>query len=72
MSEPSTSSKLESKPQGAEGVEDEEEEYAEEAEPILAYTRMKNDITQILQQDSVSCIRAGHKVYIYPSISTSI
>jgi hypothetical protein len=43
-------------------VIDEEDEYAEEAEPILAYTRMKNDVLDILQQDSVSCIKAGHRV----------
>ena len=45
-----------------EGEEEDEEDYAEEAEPILAYTRMKNDINEILQQDSVSCIKAGHRV----------
>lgn len=40
---------------------DEEEEYVE-AEPVLAYSRMKNDINKILQNDSVSCIKADHKV----------
>jgi hypothetical protein len=42
-----------------------EEEYVEEAEPILSYTRMKNDVLKILEQDSVSCIRAGHKVFFF-------
>jgi hypothetical protein len=41
--------------------EEEEEEYAE-AEPVLTYSRMKNDVNEILTQDSVSCIKAGHKV----------
>ena len=41
--------------------EEEEEEYAE-AEPVLTYSRMKNDINEILLNDSVSCIKAGHKV----------
>jgi hypothetical protein len=41
--------------------EEEEEEYAE-AEPVLTYVRMKNDINEILQKDSVSCIKADHKV----------
>jgi hypothetical protein len=44
-----------------EGDEEEEEEYVE-AEPVLAYSRMKNDINKILQNDSVSCIKADHKV----------
>lgn len=46
-------------------AEDEENsegsEYVE-TEPILAYSRMKNDINEILQNDSVSCIKADHKV----------
>ena len=41
---------------------DEEEEEYVEAEPVLAYSRMKNDINKILQNDSVSCIKADHKV----------
>ena len=41
--------------------EGDEEEYVE-AEPVLAYSRMKNDINKILQNDSVSCIKADHKV----------
>ncbi len=45
----------------AEEEEEEEEEYAE-AEPVLTYSRMKNDVNEILTQDSVSCIKAGHKV----------
>jgi hypothetical protein len=46
-----------------EGMEEEDDdEFAEEAEPILAYTRMKNDVLTILEQDSVSCIKAGHRV----------
>ena len=46
----------------AEEEMEDEEEYVEEAEPILSYSRMKNDVLKILEQDSVSCIRAGHKV----------
>lgn len=42
--------------------EEEEEEYTE-AEPVLTYSRMKNDVQDILTQDSVSCIKAGHKVF---------
>lgn len=42
--------------------EEEEEEDYEEAEPVLAYSRMKNDFNEILAKDSVSCIKAGHKV----------
>jgi hypothetical protein len=42
--------------------EEEDEENYEEAEPILAYDRMRNDFLDILQKDSVSCIKAGHKV----------
>jgi hypothetical protein len=45
-----------------EGDEEEEEEEYVEAEPVLAYSRMKNDINKILQNDSVSCIKADHKV----------
>ena len=44
--------------------DDEEEEYAE-AEPVLTYSRMKNDINEILLHDSVSCIKAGHKVRLF-------
>ena len=36
-------------------------EYVE-TEPVLAYSRMKNDINEILLNDSVSCIKADHKV----------
>lgn len=42
---------------------DDEDNY-EESEPILAYIRMKNDVNQILQNDSFSCIKAGHKILI--------
>jgi vacuolar protein sorting-associated protein 41 len=38
-------------------------EYVE-TEPVLAYARMKNDATEILQKDSLSCIRAGHKIIV--------
>jgi hypothetical protein len=44
-----------------EGEQDEDEE-GYEAEPVLAYSRMKNDIEKLMQNDSVSCIKAGHKV----------
>ncbi len=44
--------------------EDEEMEDFEEAEPVLSYTRMKNDFNQILTNDSVSCIKAGSKVIL--------
>ena len=44
-----------------ENEDEEDEEYAE-AEPVLTYSRMKNDINEILLNDSVSCIKAGHKV----------
>lgn len=42
--------------------EGEEEDEFEEAEPVLAYSRMKNDFNDILTKDSVSCIKAGSKV----------
>jgi len=42
--------------------EEEEEEEDDEQEPRLAYSRMKNDINEILKNDSVSCIKANHKV----------
>ncbi len=47
-------------------VEQDEEnlEYIE-IEPVLAYTRMKNDVNEILLKDSVSCIRSDHKVFIF-------
>jgi hypothetical protein len=45
-----------------EEIDDEEEEEYAEAEPVLTYVRMKNDINEILQKDSVSCIKADHKV----------
>jgi hypothetical protein len=45
-----------------EEVDEEEEEEGYEAEPVLAYSRMKNDIEKLMQNDSVSCIKAGHKV----------
>lgn len=46
-----------------EEVEEEEEEsdYAE-AEPVLAYSRIKNDVLGIIEKDSVSCIKADRKV----------
>ena len=49
-----------------ETVEEDEEslEYIE-TEPVLAYTRMKNDIIDILEKDSVSCIRSDHKVFTH-------
>ena len=43
--------------------EEDEEEYAE-AEPVLTYSRMKNDVNDILTNDSVSCIKAGHKIIV--------
>ena len=46
-----------------EDEEEEEEESYAEAEPVLTYIRMKNDINDILQKDSVSCIKADHKVW---------
>lgn len=46
-----------------ENEEEEEEEYIE-SEPVLAYYRMKNSLTEILQNDSVSCIKASHKMLI--------
>ena len=58
-------SNLESKLLDEEEVEDdEEEEEEEEPEPRLAYSRMKNDINEILKSDSVSCIKANYKVVI--------
>ena len=45
-----------------EAVGDEESLEYVETEPVLAYTRMKNDIHEILTKDSVSCIRSDHKV----------
>ena len=56
-------SNLESKLLDEEEVEDDEEEE-EEPEPRLAYSRMKNDINEILKSDSVSCIKANYKVVI--------
>ena len=47
--------------QQEEQVDEEDLEY--ETEPVLAYTRMKNDISEILQKDSASCIRSNHKVW---------
>lgn len=40
---------------------DEESDYAE-AEPVLAYSRIKNDVLSIIENDSVSCIKADCKV----------
>lgn len=57
-------SNLESKLLDEEEVEDDEEEEEEEPEPRLAYSRMKNDINEILKSDSVSCIKANYKVVI--------
>lgn len=49
-----------------EEVEEEEEEEEEsdyaEAEPVLAYSRIKNDVLGIIEKDSVSCIKADRKV----------
>jgi hypothetical protein len=44
-------------------IDEDDDEYVE-AEPVLAYSRMENkmDITQITQDDAVSCIKADHKV----------
>lgn len=50
------------KEKGGEEEEDDDEEEYEEAEPVLAYSRMKNDFVNILAKDSVSCIKAGSKV----------
>lgn len=55
-----------SQPEVEEEEEEEEEDY-EEAEPVLAYSRMKNDFNEILTKDSVSCIKAGSKVTINKS-----
>lgn len=41
--------------------DDDSLEYIE-TEPVLAYSRMKNDIIEIIEKDSVSCIRSDHKV----------
>jgi hypothetical protein len=41
--------------------DDESLEYIE-TEPVLTYTRMKNDVNEIVQADSLSCIRSNHKV----------
>lgn len=46
----------------SENAEEQEEDDYEEAEPVLAYSRMKNDFNEILTKDSVSCIKAGSKV----------
>ena len=51
---------LDEKLDDVEGEGEEEEE--EEQEPRLAYSRMKNDINEILKNDSVSCIKANDKV----------
>jgi hypothetical protein len=47
---------------GGARVEEEGEEEYEEAEPVLAYSRMKNGFNDILATDSVSCMKAGTKV----------
>ena len=49
---------------GEEEEEEEEEEESIESEPILSYARMKNDVLGILNDDSVSCIRAGSKIIV--------
>ena len=54
---------IEEEDDDVEDEEDEEEEEYAEAEPVLTYSRMKNDVQDILTQDSVSCIKAGHKVF---------
>ena len=59
-----------SQPEVEEEEEEEEEEDYEEAEPVLAYSRMKNDFNEILTKDSVSCIKAGSKVIINKSPKT--
>jgi hypothetical protein len=41
--------------------DDESLEYIE-TEPVLTYTRMKNDVNEIVQSDSLSCIKSNHKV----------
>ena len=53
---------VEDEEQGEEEDDDEDEEEYAEAEPVLTYSRMKNDVNDILTNDSVSCIKAGHKV----------
>jgi hypothetical protein len=35
-----------------------------ETEPVLTYSRMKNDVSEILKNDSVSCIRTDHKILV--------
>jgi len=45
-------------------AEDEESLEYIEAEPVLTYILMKNDITEIVQKDSVSCIRASHRFLV--------
>jgi len=44
-------------------VDEDSLEYIE-AEPVLTYILMKNDIIDILQKDSVSCIRSSHKFLV--------
>ena len=53
---------LDEKLDDVEGEGEEEEEEEEEQEPRLAYSLMKNDINEILKNDSVSCIKANDKV----------
>ncbi|RMZ96279.1 vacuolar sorting-associated 41 -like protein [Brachionus plicatilis] len=45
-------------------IEDEEESDYAEAEPVLAYSRIKNDVLGIIESDSVSCIKADRKFLI--------
>lgn len=51
-------------PEADEEEEEEEESDYGEAEPVLAYSRMRNDVATILQNDSVSCIKADHKFLV--------
>lgn len=48
--------------QKEEGEEEDDDEEYEEAEPVLTYSRMKNDFKQIFVKDSVTCIKAASKV----------
>ena len=44
--------------------EEDEESSCDEiiTEPVLTYSRMRNDVADILRNDSVSCIRTGRKI----------
>ena len=54
-------------PIGSSNNEDDDQESLEyiETEPVLAYSRMKNDVIEIIEKDSVSCIKSDHKVTLF-------